>query len=246
MKPSVLTTLFLFTVTGVSVGATKDSVVMIPSHGGSGSVIATGQGWTLILSCGHMFEDKKDLLHPITLEMPVPINGSPQKVGVRVVRVDLDSDLSLIQLNYGPVTYVSPVAPAGFSPGLCLSVGYDDMKKPGTWRPAEIVYSTTKYTFTKQRPWHGRSGGGLLDQRTGYLVGVVSGYQGPKNHLERFGNYKGVYASHQSILNFLSTSRVFKTDDIPQSQPSLPLPPQMQLPWAQPVPWTPHAQGGDC
>lgn len=246
MKIATLSLFLLAFTIRDAMAETKDAVVMIPSHGGSGTVIQTGQGWTLILSCGHMFEDIQDRTHPITLEVPVPIQGGPMKVGVSVLKVDVEADLSLIQLNYGPVSYVSPVAPAGFRPGLCLSVGYDDMKLPGKWRPAEIIYSDAKWTYTKQRPWHGRSGGGLIDQSTGYLVGVVSGYTGPKNHQELFGNYKGVYASHSSILSFLYGKGAIKADENPNYVPSPPLPPQRQLPWAQPVPWTPQAYGGGC
>ena len=84
----------------------------MPSHGGSGTVIATGDGWTLILSCAHCFEGA-DRVKPLKLDVPHSAPGEPRKVGTRVLAVgrSAEVDLALIQLNAGPVPYVTPVAP---------------------------------------------------------------------------------------------------------------------------------------
>jgi hypothetical protein len=61
--------------------------------------------------------------------------------------------------------------------------------------------------------WHGRSGGALLDKATGYLVGVVSAYEGPSNRAERHPPYHGVYVSHRAIVRFLRQQGCFSERD---------------------------------
>jgi hypothetical protein len=77
-----------------------------------------------------------------------------------------------------------------------LSVGYDEMRQPATQRPVTILRVDADITWTREPPWHGRSGGALLDLESGQLIGVVSGYvsypRGP-----------GIYVSHAAIERFL-------------------------------------------
>jgi len=175
----------------------EHAVVRIPSHGGSGTVIATTQGHSLILSCAHMLQGAARH-KPMALDVPVPTKPAhPGKVGVVVLDVDYKSDLSLIRLNHGPLPYVCPVAPAGHRPGNVLSVGYDNMQMPPQMRPATIVSSQGRITWTKQKPWHGRSGGGLIDADAGLLIGVVQAY-------ETSPGGRGMYASHSAVLAFLA------------------------------------------
>jgi hypothetical protein len=249
----------------------KDAVVRIPSHGGSGTVIATGKGWSLILSAGHCFE-KEAARKAITVDAPfvVPVSNRQDisrletgstKVGVELLAHECDDstiDLSLIRVNYGPLPYVAPVAPAGFNPGACLSIGYDEMALPGQVRPASIVGYRAGFTYTKERPWHGRSGGALIDRNTGYLVGVVSGYTGPRNHQELDGVHRGVYASHHSILSFLKKCKAISYEDAPCSpkcpngqcprafEPNMPNVPNVRF--ALPEQWlpAPSCPNGQC
>ncbi len=254
----------------------QEAVVRIPSHGGSGTVIATGQGWTLILTCGHMFaQDSEDgklrpdpkLIHKkIALDILLPSKGAPIAAGVDFLGADWAHDICAIRLNYGPLPNVSPVAPRGFKPGPCLSIGFDEMKLPAKTRPATIVATNASSTFTRERPWHGRSGGGLIDQQTGYLVGVVGGYQRPEPppgrewgpndpqvRAEVYGSFKGVYASHQAILSFLARCPQVNFSEGPEQDPFAPplqaQPQQQMFPppagqYAQPVPWTPGCPSG--
>jgi hypothetical protein len=65
--------------------------------------------------------------------------------------------------------------------------------------------------FTREKPWHGRSGGALLDADAGYTIGVVQGYE-----IMAWG--RGIYCSHQAILKFLrgrgkTEDRGQKTED---------------------------------
>src|SRR5579872_711546 len=166
----------------------------MPSHGGSATVIYSVQGRTLLLSCGHCFSSQADRQKRIEIVAPSPAPGaSPVRTGgIRLVAADAKLDLSLIEMGYGPLPYVCPVA-ASPTPGVALSVGYDEMKLPPQKRPAHIVppLSGPDSTFTKERPWHGRSGGALIDP-AGQQIGVVSAYTGPSNHRELSGNEHGV------------------------------------------------------
>ena len=216
----VLSVLFLLIVASVGYSEPKDAVVRIPSHGGSGTIIATGQGWTLVLSCAHCFEGVAP--KPIVIDMPHPSPGSPSKVGIQLIACGRTSvnDLSLVKINSGPMPYVTPVMSANERPsGECWSVGYDEMKMPAQCRPAKIVrsnISSSGIITTDARPWHGRSGGGLIDKATGKLIGVCSAYSGPSNHKEYHPGYNGIYVSHETIVRFLVQNKVM------QEQPQLP------------------------
>jgi hypothetical protein len=176
------------------------AVVRLPSHGASATVIDTRPGVTLLLGCAHAFQGV-DRLRPICLDVPVPLAGPVRTAPIRLLDIDYDADLSLIQLQEGPLPYVAPVAPAGHRPGPhLLSVGYDAMRWPALPRPTTIVRATGSITFTRERPGHGRSGGALLDEDGGVLIGVVQGY-------EIAGPRRGLYASHAAILQFLERQR---------------------------------------
>jgi len=183
------------------------AVVRIPSHGGSGTVIETGPGRTLILSCAHAFQGA-DAQRPIKLDCPHNAAGQPKHVRIRLLAVGIvdRDDLSLIELNDGPLPYCAPVAPDNYS-RRCLSVGYDEMKQPAQCRPAEILREDGAIAWTRERPWHGRSGGGLIDAETGCLIGVCSGYSGPSNHAEVWPGANGLYVSHAAIVRFLRGER---------------------------------------
>jgi hypothetical protein len=110
--------------------------------------------------------------------------------------VDYGLDLSLLELNDGPLDFVCPVAPSGHRPSRCLSVGYDEMRLPARRASASLLGSDRGITFTREIPWHGRSGGALIDRDAGCLIGVVQGY-------EIGGERRGLYVSHEAILKFL-------------------------------------------
>lgn len=221
----ILTLLF----TGIARPDPRGAIVRIPSAGGSGTVIATGQGWSLILTAGHCFQGSARS-KPIALDIIAPAAG--QHVGVTLLGADYQADIALLRLNYGPLPNVAPIAPAGFSPSVCMSAGFDDMAFPGKWLPTHIVSRSGGYYYTREAPWHGRSGGGLIDARTGYLVGVCSGYTGQHSRNER-ARGEGVYASLPSILAFLKHTRTISVDGVTPA-------PEPIGGYARPVPWTPE------
>src|SRR5262249_57287659 len=119
-----------------------------------------------------------------------------RKGRIRLIAVDYTRDLSLLELNDGPLDYVCPVAPAGHRPGRCLSVGYDEMRLPARRASASLLVSDRSITFTREMPGHGRSGGALIDVDAGCLIGVGQGY-------EVGGARRGRYVSHAAILDIL-------------------------------------------
>jgi hypothetical protein len=182
------------------------AVVRIKSHGASGSIIATTEGRSWILSCCHMFFGSADRVDQALLSKRLVIDGPdqpyapPKRSTARVIAVDPVADLSLIEIDNGPFNYI-PVAAAGFSPGRNLSsAGYDLMKWPITTRRATIVAQSNNWTFTQERPVQGRSGGGLFDLDARALIGVVNGY-------EVNGQQRGIYVAHAAIVKFLNKSR---------------------------------------
>jgi hypothetical protein len=195
-------------------GESPLAVVRLPSHGASATVIATEPGKTLVLGCGHAFTGS-NRSKPIVIDVPTPNPGPAQRVGVQLLDVNYEDDLSLVLLRTGPVDYCCPVAGPGHRPGSLLSVGYDEMQVPAKVLPAHIVSLSPQVTYTRERPWHGRSGGALIDADSGTLIGVVQGY-------ELSGPRRGMYVSHQAILRFLER---FRQHGIRPSAPeSAPLP----------------------
>ncbi len=195
MKKRVLGLLVVFWAALPAAADPADAVVRLPSHGASGTVIHTEKGRSLILSCAHAFEGQARTT-PIQLDVPCRNPGPPRPGRIRLLAVDYRLDLSLLELNDGPLDYVCPVAPAAHRPGRCLSVGYDEMRLPAQRASATLLGSDRGITFTREIPWHGRSGGALLDRDAGCLIGVVQGY-------EVGGERRGLYVSHAAILEFL-------------------------------------------
>jgi hypothetical protein len=220
-----IATLFMFgcsvAVYGADPALAKYAVVMVPSHGGSATVIYTAPGRTLLLSAAHMFEGL-DRNKPIVFDAPAPVVGAPHKAGTRLLAVDHQHDLALFELSAGPLPYVMPVASLSqITARRVLSIGYDEMKQPAQMRPTVIVTADDGggFTLTQGRPFHGRSGGALLDEASGCLVGVVSGYSG-YCPLDRYGHpdrtrFKevqsgghGIYSSHAAICAFLQRNGI--------------------------------------
>jgi len=172
------------------------AVVRLPSHGASATVIETQPGRTLLLGCAHAFEGSARA-RPIRLDVPAPEAGPPKQARIALLAVDYRADLSLIQLEDGPLAYVAPVAPAGHTPGAqVLSIGYDAMRWPAQQVGTTLLTSGAGTAYTRERPGHGRSGGALLDAERGWLIGVVQGY-------EVGGQGRGLYVSHAAVLRFL-------------------------------------------
>jgi hypothetical protein len=175
----------------------QHAVVRIPSHGASATVIETGVGYTWILGCGHAYHgDGRN--KPMIFDIPTIHPGQHKRVGSKLIKLDYEMDLSLVLLNDGPLAFVCPIAWEGWHEWHhnTLSIGYDEMQTPAKMKPAHIVEEQGSDYFTRERPWHGRSGGALIDMDSGRLVGVVQGYMtdGPRY---------GMYVSLATIRQFI-------------------------------------------
>lgn len=185
------------------------AVVRVPSHGASATVIHTEEGRSLLLGCAHAYEGQGRYQRHV-VNAPAPAAGRRDTGGrIRLVRLDPRLDLSLLEIAAGPLPYVCPVAPAGHRPGRLVTAGYDEMRvlagsRP-TVRPATLLRDAGNETWTRERPWHGRSGGALIDLDAGRLVGVVSAYTGPRDRREVSPGGWGVHVSHRAILRFLGS-----------------------------------------
>lgn len=182
--------------------APQDAVVRITSHGCSGTVIHTEQGRSWVLTCAHSFTGQ-DRDKAVVIDAPAPVPGAVRTGGIRVVKVDYKADLVLIEVRTGPMPYVCWVAPKGFVPAACLSAGFDRMQARQTVKTATVIRNSGTETHTAEQPWHGRSGGALIDRRTGRLVGVVSGYTAEPGRGFVPGVSYGVYSSLSSIHQFV-------------------------------------------
>lgn len=192
----------------------QHAVVMLPSHGCSATVIDTGPGYSWLLGCGHAYSSQADYSKKMKFDIPMANPGQERKATSFIVAFDSEVDLSLVQLNIGPLDYKAPVAWEGWHEWnhRLLSVGYDEMKQPATMKQAHILKEEHDVYFTREKPWHGRSGGALIDLDSGYLVGVVSGYENPY----KSPNTRGVYVSLPAIQKFLKS--VFNRQQQPQQQ----------------------------
>jgi hypothetical protein len=192
--------------------APQDAVVRIPSHGLSGVVIWTEQGRTLIATAAHGFQGYEQVMGPngrpmrgrpmkdvpLTIRAPIPQRGNQpnQKVGVKLLSVDHNLDLALVELNAGPLPYVCPVAPKGHRPARAVSVGYDHGEEPMVVAPATLIGSDGQRTYTRENPVPGRSGGAIMDPDQNVLLGCCTGFetQGPR---------RGIYSSLDALWSFL-------------------------------------------
>ncbi len=244
--------LLLLTFVGRIVAGPVDAVVRMPTHGCSATVIYTDSQHSYLLGCAHAYDGSHGQKR-MKFDFPCPYGwptGTDQRAWQRVVAADKKLDIALVEVQ-GPFPYVCPVATPQYQGGRnIVSVGYDEMKMPVTARRATLLGSSVAIgrgvmadptiTFTREPPWHGRSGGSLIDLDTGQLVGVCSAYAGPpmlaKREDPRGG--PGIYCSVKAIQGFLarcgwSTGQQMQQQLYQQPQPQYAMP-QYQQQYAQP------------
>jgi hypothetical protein len=185
------------------------AVVRILSHGASATVIDTGPGYTWLLGCGHAYEGA-DRSRPMVFDLARRVAQPRKTVCSQLLALDYRMDLSLVLLSEGPVDYVARVAPLGHSVvgHAILSCGFDEMKFPMHQDYATILRNDNGRWITREMPWHGRSGGGLIDMTSGFLIGVVQGYDLPEEfYTPRSHTYDplchGLYVDLKTIQRFL-------------------------------------------
>ena len=161
---------------------------------GTGTVIQSVPGETLVLTCGHLFEGSAR-----KGKTTVEFFGASERVRLagELVARDAEADLSLVRVVTDQVFPVAPVASKSFAPAPgqpASSVGCDNGKEP-TPRHMRITavnrYLGAPTIECSGEPVEGRSGGGLFNE-SGELIGVCSARE-PSEHR---GIYGGLAAIH--------------------------------------------------
>jgi len=186
------------------------------SSQGTGTIIASLDGETLILTAGHVIRGHGPIsveLHRYNLgiENRPSVPGKwPQEVVAEPVATDTLADLAIVRLrDRVALPFVARLGPEDAEPasnaGL-TSVGIDLGAKLSSWNTqlVEVLWfelndsgTDRPFLVTARIPEHGRSGGGLFD-RSGMLVGVCVG------HAELVkGKRMGVFSSVENVRQLL-------------------------------------------
>jgi S1-C subfamily serine protease len=188
---------------------------------GSGTIIASIEGETLVLTAAHVVQDQGPItveLHRynLGLERMAPAPGAwPRPVNAFVAASDPAADLAILRIEkLAALPYVARLAPGPADPAsdsLVTSIGIDLGTRLSSWttRLVETLWFELNdsrderlFFITDRVPEHGRSGGGLF-LPNGELVGVCVGHA----ELVR-GERMGVFASRESIRQLLRDDRL--------------------------------------
>jgi hypothetical protein len=216
---------------------TRNGMINVPGEGdvlngwdGSGTVIRATDSEATVLTCAHIFLDRKKTRIPVAeykaevmvdLFDGMPV-GYPQEMTVaasvpaKVIDFDHDADLGLIRMGIktGRNLPASPLAlnASKLKPGQrvrvsgCRYGGNASVLDAEITRPAVTgsdLSMAPRYLGIECRvaPASGRSGGGLFD-RNDHLIGVVTGH--------RIDEDLGYYAHPTAIRKFLIKNGILK------------------------------------
>jgi len=188
---------------------------------GSGTIIASVDGLTLVLTAAHVVKDRGPLfveLHRYNLGMERTQRtqgGWPRTIPATLAAADTAGDLAILRIEkMTALPYAARLARNSQVPSpdsVLTSIGIDLGKKLTSWntRLVETVAielndnrEPRPFLITEKIPEHGRSGGGLF-QGNGELVGVCVG------HAELVkGRRMGVFASPESIRLLLDDHKL--------------------------------------
>jgi S1-C subfamily serine protease len=190
-------------------------IVRRGKHQGSGTVIASIPGESLVLTASHVLEGDGALYievhrYNLGLERRTRAEGWPREVPARVVARDRASDLAVIRVEgFEAMPYVARIAPGPAEPPrgeAVVSVGIDLGEALASWGSRVFDYARIDmgngggprpFLLVEKPPEHGRSGGGLFTT-DGTVVGVCVG----RAEIVR-GRRFGVFASSESIRRIL-------------------------------------------
>ncbi len=181
---------------------------------GSGTIIASDDAETLILTAAHVVREAGPIsieLHRYNLGLDRDAPGTwPQSVVAELAAIDTAADLAVLRIAaLPPLPYVARLAPSRRVPAIdsiVTSIGIDLGTRPSGWssRLVEALWFELNdsrderlFFITARPPEHGRSGGGLF-LPDGALIGVCVGHA----ELVR-GRRLGVFASRESIHQLL-------------------------------------------
>jgi S1-C subfamily serine protease len=190
-------------------------IVRRGKHQGSGTVIASIPGESLVLTASHVLEGDGALYievhrYNLGLEKRRSAEGWPRKIPARVVAIDRAADLAVLRVGgFEAMPYVARIAPGTGEADrgeAVVSVGIDLGETLASWSSRVIDYARIDlgkgggdrpFLLVEKPPEHGRSGGGLF-AADGTVVGVCIG----RAEVVR-GTRFGVFASGASIRRIL-------------------------------------------
>lgn len=196
---------------------------------GSGTVIASNERETLILTCAHIFKIEgapkqfhpKQFPHQVTVDLFDGRLGGPRQqqvrtaqrnIRARVIDYDFQSDVGLISIAPGFALPASPVVPANWKPTPAMTMftaGCSGGRDATIWNTSVVNPETRLLVSGKpyeaieceHEPIQGRSGGGLFTN-DGYVAGVCD--------MAVVGGKRGLYATPRSIHMLLARNNLEK------------------------------------
>jgi S1-C subfamily serine protease len=188
---------------------------------GSGTIIASVDGMTLVLTASHVVKTEGQVfveLHRYNVGMerkPATPGVWPRTVMATIAADDADADLAVLSIDkMVALPYVARLPHGKEEPppdSIVTSIGIDLGKKLTSWntRLVETVSielndsrEMRPFLITEKIPEHGRSGGGLF-QSNGELVGVCVG------HAELVkGRRMGIFSSPENIRLLLDDHKL--------------------------------------
>jgi S1-C subfamily serine protease len=194
---------------------------------GSGAIIASVPGETLVLTVAHVVAEEGELtveLHRFNLGAERQKGGGPwpHVLGAEIVAADVSADVAVVRIRGvpGALPYVARLAEGNDEPSkgtVVTSVGIDRNSFLSGWtaRIKTVIRLDPRkkgrenlFLVTDKAPDHGRSGGGLF-RPDGRLVGVCVG----RNDQLKAGSI-GIFASGTSIRRLLRAADLMALIDI--------------------------------
>ena len=183
---------------------------------GSGTIVASLERETLIVTAGHVVRGNGPIvveLHRYNLgveNVPATRGKWPRQFIAEQVAVDSSADVAIIRLvDLVALPYVArmgSVEPDNLPHGELTSVGIDLGTKLSSWntRLVDTIWLSLNdsgidrpFLVTARIPEHGRSGGGLFD-KNGRLIGVCTG------HAELVkGRRMGIFSSVENLRELM-------------------------------------------
>jgi len=191
---------------------------------GSGTIIASVEGETLVLTAAHVVRDRGPIVvefhrYNLGLERAAAAPGPwPRAVRATLLATDPAADLAILRImKLRPLPYVARLARDHVDPpadSIVNSIGIDLGTNLTSWSTRLVETLSFElnghreqrpFLITEKIPEHGRSGGGLY-LSNGELVGVCIG------HAELVkGKEMGVFASRESIRMLLVDRKLSAT-----------------------------------
>lgn len=179
---------------------------------GSGTIIESKPGRTLIMTCGHIF---RGIDETAKIEVDVAPWEQPQKYVAQLVKHDLEADVGVIAISTNEALPVAPVARRSQNPKVgdpMVCIGCSGGQNPT--REQIRVTALDKYEGPSTiecggLPVQGRSGGGLFDA-AGRLTGICINAD-PQGQ-------RGIYAGLSAVQDLLTSANLSYLHSEPETR----------------------------